>query len=129
MKSIARKIPLSEDVSLSEIANSTDYFTGADLQALLYNAQLKAIHQLIPSTNISHSNTSEEIPQQEQNQYTTSSTVFALDPTISGSVRLDSQTSIDIEEVVQKVIILFPIGNLTPNCSLSLLCYSHQLSI
>jgi len=32
-------------VQLEEVALKADHFTGADLQALLYTAQLKAIHQ------------------------------------------------------------------------------------
>lgn len=38
---------LAEDVDLLRVAESCDYFTGADLQALMYSAQLEAIHSLI----------------------------------------------------------------------------------
>ena len=36
---------LSHDVNLEELANQCTYFTGADFKALLYNAQLNAIHE------------------------------------------------------------------------------------
>lgn len=39
---------ISPDVSLEDIAKQTEGFTGADLQALIYNANLEAIHQEIP---------------------------------------------------------------------------------
>ncbi|XP_063042182.1 peroxisomal ATPase PEX1-like [Engraulis encrasicolus] len=44
LRALSRHIPLGEDVDLEELAVSTDSFTGADLKALLYNAQLEAIH-------------------------------------------------------------------------------------
>lgn len=36
---------LAADVNLHEMAEISDFFTGADLKALLYNAQLKSIHE------------------------------------------------------------------------------------
>ena len=36
---------LADDVKLAELANSCQHFTGADFKALLYNAQLSAIHE------------------------------------------------------------------------------------
>ena len=44
LKALCRGIPLDEDVDLKEIAEKTDGFTGADLKAVLYNAQLQAAH-------------------------------------------------------------------------------------
>lgn len=38
---------LAGDVDLEEIAQATDGFTGADLQALVYNANLEAVHETI----------------------------------------------------------------------------------
>ncbi|XP_023562286.1 peroxisome biogenesis factor 1 isoform X2 [Octodon degus] len=37
-------LPLADDVDLQHVAAVTDSFTGADLKALLYNAQLEALH-------------------------------------------------------------------------------------
>jgi peroxin-1 len=40
-------VALADDVDLEAIAKSTDGFTGADLQALVYNANLEAVHETI----------------------------------------------------------------------------------
>jgi peroxin-1 len=45
MQSSARKIHLSPSVSLSSFASLTEGYSGADLQALIYNAHLDAIHE------------------------------------------------------------------------------------
>ena len=52
LKAISRKLNLSSNISFEEIANGTDYFTGADLQALLYNSQLEAIHESLPALSL-----------------------------------------------------------------------------
>lgn len=44
------QLPLSADVDLSEIARITDGFSGADLQAILGDAQLSAVHRFLDST-------------------------------------------------------------------------------
>lgn len=49
LQAVARKLHLSPDVSLEEVATATETFTGADLQGLLYNAQLEAIHNSLPT--------------------------------------------------------------------------------
>ncbi|KAF8895717.1 P-loop containing nucleoside triphosphate hydrolase protein [Gymnopilus junonius] len=47
LKAVARKMTLSSTVDLDEIASKTEGFSGADLQALLYNAHLDVIHAAI----------------------------------------------------------------------------------
>lgn len=47
MKAVSPKINLSEEVDLRKWAEKTEGFSGADLQALLYNANLETIHQSI----------------------------------------------------------------------------------
>lgn len=42
---------LADDVDLEGIARATDGFTGADLQALIYNASLEAVHETIDKNN------------------------------------------------------------------------------
>uniref|UniRef100_A0A452QP05 Peroxisomal ATPase PEX1 n=1 Tax=Ursus americanus TaxID=9643 RepID=A0A452QP05_URSAM len=41
---LSDSLPLADDVDLQHVASATDSFTGADLKALLYNAQLAALH-------------------------------------------------------------------------------------
>src|SRR5712671_609088 len=38
-----RKLPISTDVNFDHIADTTEGFSGADLQALLYNAHLEVV--------------------------------------------------------------------------------------
>ncbi|XP_072532192.1 peroxisomal ATPase PEX1 isoform X2 [Salminus brasiliensis] len=44
LKALTYSMPLAADVDMEQIAVATELFTGADLKALLYNAQLEAIH-------------------------------------------------------------------------------------
>ncbi|XP_055835853.1 peroxisomal ATPase PEX1 isoform X2 [Solanum dulcamara] len=48
---LSRKLPLASDVDLDVIACLTEGFSGADLQALLSDAQLEAVHDLLDSEN------------------------------------------------------------------------------
>lgn len=47
MRAVSSKVHLDESVSLDKWAQQTDGFSGADLQALLYNAHLETIHESI----------------------------------------------------------------------------------
>ncbi|XP_075414533.1 peroxisomal ATPase PEX1 [Tenrec ecaudatus] len=44
LRVLSESLPLAADVDLQHVASVTDSFTGADLKALLYNAQLEALH-------------------------------------------------------------------------------------
>ena len=46
MQALSRSVPLADDVSLNDISKLCEHYSGADLKALLYNAQLEAIHSL-----------------------------------------------------------------------------------
>ncbi|KAK1427175.1 hypothetical protein QVD17_15858 [Tagetes erecta] len=46
---LSRKLPLAKDVKLEAVAQKTEGFSGADLQALLSDAQLAAVHDLLNS--------------------------------------------------------------------------------
>lgn len=46
---LSRKLPLASDVDLGSIASITEGFSGADLQALLSDAQLESVHELLES--------------------------------------------------------------------------------
>ncbi|XP_062096210.1 peroxisomal ATPase PEX1 isoform X2 [Humulus lupulus] len=47
LRVLSRKLPLASDVDLDAIAHMTEGFSGADLQALLSDAQLEAVHDLL----------------------------------------------------------------------------------
>uniref|UniRef100_A0A8C9NFD7 Peroxisomal ATPase PEX1 n=1 Tax=Serinus canaria TaxID=9135 RepID=A0A8C9NFD7_SERCA len=44
LKALSHSLSLANDVDFQDLAANTEQFTGADLKALLYNAQLEAIH-------------------------------------------------------------------------------------
>ncbi|TYI04949.1 hypothetical protein ES332_A10G054500v1 [Gossypium tomentosum] len=48
---LSRKLPLASDVDLDAIAYMTEGFSGTDLQALLSDAQLAAVHEHLSSAN------------------------------------------------------------------------------
>jgi len=47
LEALSRKLELDGDVNLFELAGRTENYTGADLQAMLYNAHLEAVHNVI----------------------------------------------------------------------------------
>lgn len=49
LRVLSRKLPLADNVDLDAIAYMTDGFSGADLQALLSDAQLAAVQKLLDS--------------------------------------------------------------------------------
>ncbi|CAN1761594.1 Peroxisome biogenesis protein 1 [Linum perenne] len=61
LKVLCRKLPLAEDINLEEVARKTEGFSGADLQALLSDAQLAAVHEFL-NTTTSTTTTAERKP-------------------------------------------------------------------
>ncbi|TFK23693.1 peroxisome biogenesis factor 1 [Coprinopsis marcescibilis] len=59
LSAVAKKLTISASVDLDHIASLTGGFSGADLQALLYNAHLDAIHASLESTPIEEPRSSE----------------------------------------------------------------------
>ncbi len=51
----ARKVPVSPDVDFDRLADVTEGFSGADLQALLYNAHLDVVHASVGEVTTSAS--------------------------------------------------------------------------
>lgn len=49
LKVLSKKLPMASDVTLEGVARKTEGFSGADLQALLSDAQLAAVHDLLNS--------------------------------------------------------------------------------
>ncbi|KZV23186.1 peroxisome biogenesis protein 1 [Dorcoceras hygrometricum] len=56
---LSRELPMSGDVDLEAVAYMTEGFSGADLQALLSDTQLEAVHKLL---DIQGGNTSGKMP-------------------------------------------------------------------
>ncbi|XP_042328601.1 peroxisome biogenesis factor 1 isoform X2 [Sceloporus undulatus] len=50
LKALSHSLPLAHDVDFKDVATKTENFTGADLKALLYNAQLEAVHANLGSS-------------------------------------------------------------------------------
>ena len=50
LNTLGCSLPLAVDVSLQTVAAQTEHFTGADLKALLYNAQLLAANQALQTS-------------------------------------------------------------------------------
>jgi SpoVK/Ycf46/Vps4 family AAA+-type ATPase len=55
---------LSASVELDELARLTDGYSGADLQALIYNAHLDVIHSSIPASGGNSTPAQDEVPVQ-----------------------------------------------------------------
>ena len=47
LRALSCKLVLSDDINFGEIADETEGFTGADLQAVLYTALLLAVEQSV----------------------------------------------------------------------------------
>ncbi|XP_047960432.1 peroxisome biogenesis protein 1 isoform X1 [Salvia hispanica] len=53
LKVLSRKLPMDGDVDLEQVARMTEGFSGADLQALLSDTQLEAVHELLDNDDVS----------------------------------------------------------------------------
>ncbi|KAJ3230510.1 Peroxisome biosynthesis protein pex1 [Chytriomyces hyalinus] len=60
LDAVSRKLTLSPDLDLKKYSGACEHFTGADLQGLIYSAQLEAIHEQIDEPIVSTSNASSE---------------------------------------------------------------------
>ncbi|KAJ7287329.1 P-loop containing nucleoside triphosphate hydrolase protein [Mycena rebaudengoi] len=52
LRAVARKVALAPSVEIEEIAAATEGYSGADLQALLYNAHLQVVHASIAAAAV-----------------------------------------------------------------------------
>ncbi|XP_021562572.1 peroxisome biogenesis factor 1 [Carlito syrichta] len=57
---LSNSLPLAENVDLQQVAAVTDSFTGADLKALLYNAQLEALRGKLLSCGLQDASSSSD---------------------------------------------------------------------
>lgn len=86
LRAVARKMALADDVNLDEWARCTDGYSGADLQALLYNAHLEAINEAmnepLPDTKAREDDAPRNVPyvalSQHQGQALSSAAQAAL---------------------------------------------------
>lgn len=64
LTALSHSLSLANDVDFQDLAAKTERFTGADLKALLYNAQLEAIHTNLGSglTQVNKTDTKEVSP-------------------------------------------------------------------
>ncbi|XP_042036119.1 peroxisome biogenesis protein 1-like isoform X2 [Salvia splendens] len=53
LKVLSRKLPMDGDVDLEHVAQMTEGFSGADLQALLSDTQLEAVHEVLDNNDVS----------------------------------------------------------------------------
>ncbi|KIJ51215.1 hypothetical protein M422DRAFT_223669 [Sphaerobolus stellatus SS14] len=51
MQAVSKKIELAPDIDLDYYAEATEGFSGADLQALIYNAHLEVVHSTLDNTS------------------------------------------------------------------------------
>lgn len=47
LMAVSRKLHLSPSVNLDKLADQTEGYSGADIQAVMYNAQLEVVHESI----------------------------------------------------------------------------------
>lgn len=92
LQAVQAKMTLAPEVSLEDLAEQTQGYSGADLQALLYNAYLNAIHDVVDvdmnnddSTTNDANNTNLEYFQTKVSDYT--STAAANGSTLSAAER------------------------------------------
>lgn len=62
MEAVARKVSTSPSIDFGELATATKGFSGADLQAVIYNAHLEAVHASIASSTQDPMTSREEEP-------------------------------------------------------------------
>ncbi|XP_041665948.1 peroxisome biogenesis factor 1 [Cheilinus undulatus] len=60
LKALSDGVHLAADVDLEQLAAVTEQFTGADLKALLYNAQLEAVHNSLGFSSLHELNSGSE---------------------------------------------------------------------
>ncbi|KAI8057166.1 P-loop containing nucleoside triphosphate hydrolase protein [Syncephalis plumigaleata] len=76
LEAVASKLHLDPSIDINEIAASCENYTGADLQALLYNAHLEAAHESIEgkSTQVHSTTSMQDDGNYEETKVTSSST-------------------------------------------------------
>ncbi|NWR88303.1 PEX1 factor, partial [Furnarius figulus] len=141
LKALSHSLSLANDVDFQDLAAKTEHFTGADLKALLYNAQLEAIH-----TNLSLGLT-QDFGSSSDSDFSLSSMVFLNHSSGSDDSAMDGETGLEQSLISLDMSDLLPedprsnmyriyfgssyeseLGNGTPS-ELSSLCFSGPNSI
>ncbi|NXC50914.1 PEX1 factor, partial [Penelope pileata] len=140
LKALSHSLSLADDVDLEYLAAKTECFTGADLKALLYNAQLEAIHNL-------SSGLTQDFGSSSDSDFSLSSMVFLNHSSGSDDSAIDGEAgpeqsliSLDMSDLLPEdprsnVYRLYfgssyesELGNGTPS-ELSSLCFSGPNSV
>ncbi|NXO82521.1 PEX1 factor, partial [Sitta europaea] len=141
LKALSHSLSLANDVDFQDLAVKTEQFTGADLKALLYNAQLEAIH-----TNLNLSLT-QDFGSSSDSDFSLSSMVFLNHSSGSDDSAVDGEAGLEHSLISLDMSDLLPedprsnmyrlyfgssyeseLGNGTPS-ELSSLCLSDPNSI
>ncbi|NXY46745.1 PEX1 factor, partial [Ceuthmochares aereus] len=141
LKALSHSLSLANDVDFQDLAAKTEQFTGADLKALLYNAQLEAIH-----TNLG-SGLTQDFSSRSDSDFSLSSMVFLNHSSGSDDSAVDGEAGLEQSLVSLDMSDLLPedprsnmyrlyfgssyeseLGNGTPS-ELSSLCLSGPNSI
>ncbi|NWY72453.1 PEX1 factor, partial [Erithacus rubecula] len=139
LKALSHSLSLANDVDFQDLAAKTEQFTGADLKALLYNAQLEAIH-----TNL---NLTQDFGSSSDSDFSLSSMVFLNHSSGSDDSAIDGEAGLEHSLISLDMSDLLPedprsnmyrlyfgssyeseLGNGTPS-ELSSLCLSGPNSI
>ncbi|XP_009863346.1 PREDICTED: peroxisome biogenesis factor 1 [Apaloderma vittatum] len=141
LKALSHSLSLGNDVDFQDLAAKTEWFTGADLKALLYNAQLEAIHANL------NSGLTQDFGSSSDSDFSLSSMVFLNHSSGSEDSATDGEAGLEQSLVSLDVSDLLPedprsnmyrlyfgssyeseLGNGTPS-ELSSLCLSGPNSI
>ena len=98
LKVLSVKLNLNDDTDLKFIASMTEHFSGADLQGLLYSAQLEALFERI--------NNKQQISKDQQNKQSSSQDqLIAYMPTVEQGFAFDCVQMMDDIQVIKSNII------------------------
>ncbi|KAE8282071.1 Peroxisome biogenesis factor 1 Peroxin-1 Peroxisome biogenesis disorder protein 1 [Larimichthys crocea] len=92
LKALSTGITLAADVDLEQLAAAAEQFTGADLKALLYNAQLEAVH------NSMSSSTPHELTSGSESDMSLSSMIFPNNSSGSDDSVGDGDTGVGLDQ-------------------------------
>ncbi|KAG8186186.1 hypothetical protein JTE90_012010 [Oedothorax gibbosus] len=95
LKCLSSKLSVSDDVDLEVIASKTEYFSGADLQALLYTANIEALHDSQSTSSRRYSTSSEDL------KYSIASDKLLYMPTLEDGLFIPSYD--EGQKIIQEV--------------------------